>query len=236
MFANRGGRASSRRPSPNRGWISSKYATQARHQRRPSVSPSASCSARSARSHHQPVATATSETRRRRRLVDARRPLVDQLRVAVGVGAAGGVASFREVLRIAVQWRRVRRAADRPRRPPVGDDAPARDARPGRLRSRSRTSRTSSRSSRAGTAGAVDPDAFVDDLRRLPTLVEWGLSPDGVADRLGAGHVDGGGDRGDLRGVRGRSAASRAGATRRRSTCSICRCSSGSSRRAASST
>ena len=33
----------------------------------------------------------------------------------------------------------------------------------------------------------VDPDSFVDDLRRLPTLVEWGLSPDAVASRLRTG-------------------------------------------------
>jgi Sulfotransferase family len=32
--------------------------------------------------------------------------------------------------------------------------------------------------------GPVDPAAFVDDLHRLPTLVEWGLSPDVVARRL----------------------------------------------------
>ncbi len=32
--------------------------------------------------------------------------------------------------------------------------------------------------------GSVDIDAFVDDLRRLPTLAEWGLSPDAVAVRL----------------------------------------------------
>ena len=30
----------------------------------------------------------------------------------------------------------------------------------------------------------VDPDAYVDDLRRLPTLVEWGLSPAAVEARL----------------------------------------------------
>lgn len=35
--------------------------------------------------------------------------------------------------------------------------------------------------------GAVDPAAFVDDLRRLPTLVEWGLSPEAVARRLTPG-------------------------------------------------
>ena len=35
--------------------------------------------------------------------------------------------------------------------------------------------------------GRVDPAAFVDDLRRLPTLVEWGLSPDAVAARLREG-------------------------------------------------
>lgn len=34
--------------------------------------------------------------------------------------------------------------------------------------------------------GRIDPAAFVDDLRRLPTLVEWGLAPDGVASRLHA--------------------------------------------------
>ncbi len=32
--------------------------------------------------------------------------------------------------------------------------------------------------------GSVDPDAFLDDLRRLPTLVEWQLAPDAVAPRL----------------------------------------------------
>jgi hypothetical protein len=32
--------------------------------------------------------------------------------------------------------------------------------------------------------GHVDVDAFVDDLRRLPTLVEWKLAPDPVARRL----------------------------------------------------
>ena len=35
--------------------------------------------------------------------------------------------------------------------------------------------------------GLVDPAAFVDDLRRLPTLVDWGLSPDLVAQRLRPG-------------------------------------------------
>jgi hypothetical protein len=37
----------------------------------------------------------------------------------------------------------------------------------------------------------VDPVAFVDDLRRLPTLVEWGLSPDAVAARLRPGLATG---------------------------------------------
>jgi hypothetical protein len=32
--------------------------------------------------------------------------------------------------------------------------------------------------------GRVDPVAFVDDLRRLPTLAEWGLSPGAVGARL----------------------------------------------------
>jgi hypothetical protein len=32
--------------------------------------------------------------------------------------------------------------------------------------------------------GTVHVDAFVDDLRRLPTLVEWNLAPDAVARRL----------------------------------------------------
>ena len=39
MFAARGGRASSSGPSPNRGWISSKYATHGRQNRRPNVEP-----------------------------------------------------------------------------------------------------------------------------------------------------------------------------------------------------
>jgi len=33
----------------------------------------------------------------------------------------------------------------------------------------------------------VDPDAFLDDLRRLPTLAEWGLDPGAVAARLRPG-------------------------------------------------
>ena len=37
----------------------------------------------------------------------------------------------------------------------------------------------------------VDVDAFVDDLRRLPTLVEWKLSPDEVARRLRPGMTTG---------------------------------------------
>jgi hypothetical protein len=37
----------------------------------------------------------------------------------------------------------------------------------------------------------VDPASFVDDLRRLPTLVEWGLSPDAVAERLRPGLTTG---------------------------------------------
>jgi hypothetical protein len=37
----------------------------------------------------------------------------------------------------------------------------------------------------------VDVDAFLDDLRRLPTLVEWELSPDAVATRLRAGMTTG---------------------------------------------
>jgi Sulfotransferase family len=39
--------------------------------------------------------------------------------------------------------------------------------------------------------GQVDPAAFVDDLRRLPTLVEWGLSPDAVAPGLRPGMTTG---------------------------------------------
>ncbi len=39
--------------------------------------------------------------------------------------------------------------------------------------------------------GTVDPDAFVDDLRRLPTLAEWGLEPDAVAERLRPGMTAG---------------------------------------------
>ena len=39
--------------------------------------------------------------------------------------------------------------------------------------------------------GRVDPEAFVDDLRRLPTLVEWDLSPDVVVARLRDGMTTG---------------------------------------------
>ena len=39
--------------------------------------------------------------------------------------------------------------------------------------------------------GVVDAEAFTDDLRRLPTLVEWGLSPDSVAARLRPGMTTG---------------------------------------------
>lgn len=39
--------------------------------------------------------------------------------------------------------------------------------------------------------GRVDPVAFVDDLRRLPTLVDWALSPDAVARRLRPGITTG---------------------------------------------
>ena len=40
--------------------------------------------------------------------------------------------------------------------------------------------------------GPIDPVTFVDDLRRLPTLVEWGLSPERVAERLRRGMTAGG--------------------------------------------
>ncbi|MBD0329311.1 MAG: sulfotransferase [Thermoleophilia bacterium] len=39
--------------------------------------------------------------------------------------------------------------------------------------------------------GRPDPDAFVDDLRRLPTLREWGVSPDEVRARLRPGMTTG---------------------------------------------
>jgi len=39
--------------------------------------------------------------------------------------------------------------------------------------------------------GRVEPQAFVDDLRRLPTLVEWGLEPTAVATRLRPGMPSG---------------------------------------------
>lgn len=39
--------------------------------------------------------------------------------------------------------------------------------------------------------GVVDQAAFVDDLRRLPTIVEWELSPDAVAGRLRDGMTTG---------------------------------------------
>jgi hypothetical protein len=39
--------------------------------------------------------------------------------------------------------------------------------------------------------GRIDVAAFLDDLRRLPTLVEWGLSPDSIASRLHPGMTSG---------------------------------------------
>ena len=36
-------------------------------------------------------------------------------------------------------------------------------------------------------AGKIDPDAFVDDLRRLPTLLEWGVDSEDVRRRLRPG-------------------------------------------------
>jgi len=39
--------------------------------------------------------------------------------------------------------------------------------------------------------GQVDPSAFVEDLRRLPTLAEWGLSPSAVGVRLRPGMTTG---------------------------------------------
>src|SRR5919197_2678162 len=35
--------------------------------------------------------------------------------------------------------------------------------------------------------GAIDPQGFVEDLRRLPTLRDWGVKPDDVAPRLREG-------------------------------------------------
>ena len=40
-------------------------------------------------------------------------------------------------------------------------------------------------------SGVVDAEAFTDDLRRLPTLVEWGLSADSVGARLRPGMTTG---------------------------------------------
>ena len=39
--------------------------------------------------------------------------------------------------------------------------------------------------------GTIDPASFLDDLRRLPTLVEWRLSPERVAERLRPGMTAG---------------------------------------------
>ena len=36
-------------------------------------------------------------------------------------------------------------------------------------------------------AGKIDPDAFVDDLRRIPTLLEWGVDAEDVRRRLRPG-------------------------------------------------
>ena len=50
--------------------------------------------------------------------------------------------------------------------------------------------------------GPVEPAAFVDDLRRLPTLAEWGVSADDGRGAPSARDDDGRGDRRRLRGVR----------------------------------
>ena len=80
-----------------------------------------------------------------------------------------------------------------------------------------------------------DLDAFEDDIRRLPTIVEWELDPAGSARGCSPAR----------RSARPFAAVYEAyaagagrpgGATRRRCTCSTCRCSSGSSRTRASST
>jgi Sulfotransferase family len=39
--------------------------------------------------------------------------------------------------------------------------------------------------------GTIEPESFVEDLRRLPTLAEWGLAPDTVAERLRPGMTTG---------------------------------------------
>ena len=70
MFATRGGRESSSGPSPTSGCTNVKYATHVTQNRRPNVSPSPRFAASSARSHHQPVATAS----------DARTPITAWLK------------------------------------------------------------------------------------------------------------------------------------------------------------
>ena len=35
--------------------------------------------------------------------------------------------------------------------------------------------------------GRIDPERFLDDLRRLPTLAEWGVAPEAVRARLETG-------------------------------------------------
>ena len=53
--------------------------------------------------------------------------------------------------------------------------------------------------------GTVEPASFVDDLRRLPTLAEWGLVARRGRSASSARDDDRRGDRGRLRGVRGRA-------------------------------
>ena len=84
-----------------------------------------------------------------------------------------------------------RSAALRPRRPPVGNDAAAGDARPELGARRFRTSRTSSRSSPTVTPEGRPGLRSSTTSGACPTLVEWGLPAEAVAERLRPGMTPG---------------------------------------------
>ena len=77
-------------------------------------------------------------------------------------------------------------AGDPARRQPLGHDAPA--GRSSIVRRGSRSGRIVLRSTpRARHGRTIDADSFLDDVSRIPTIRDWGLSPGDVAGRLREG-------------------------------------------------
>ena len=79
--------------------------------------------------------------------------------------------------------------------------------------------------------GRLDVDEFVDDLRRLPTIRDWEVPVEDVRVRIGWRGATLGDAIGAVYEVYAARRERPAGATRRRSTCSISGCSTACSRR-----